>query len=100
MFHSSRQPVFSWLSRLDSEWKLNSTSYNFHPFLHVSATTSTTFLIGSRSTNMTQYEFIAHFYMAKQIVPTNKRIVVMSWITLLCMQMPHASFFFSVLLLL
>lgn len=49
---------------------------------------------------MTQYEFIAHFYMAKQIVPTNKRIVVMSWITLLCMQMPHASFFFSVLLLL
>lgn len=24
--------------------------------------------------------------MAKQIVPTNNRIVVMSWITLLCMQ--------------
>lgn len=35
---------------------------------------------------MTDFEFIAHFYMAKQIVPTNKRIVVMSWITLLCMQ--------------
>lgn len=41
--------------------------------------------VSSKLTNLTDFEFIAHFYIANQLVSANKRIVVMSWITLLCL---------------
>jgi hypothetical protein len=41
----------------------------------------------SKQTNLTELEFIVRIYYGGQRVQVNKKIIVMSWISLLCEKM-------------